>query len=123
MDIIKFLHMASAVLSISGFVARGILMIRESEALKARWIKIAPHINDSILLGSAIVLAVWMGISPLDQPWLLAKIIALLFYIGLGMVALRFGATKRVRVVAWFVAMAVFVYIVAVAITKQPMFF
>jgi hypothetical protein len=34
--------------------------------------------------------------NPLDQPWLLAKIIGLLAYIGLGTVALKRGKTKAI---------------------------
>jgi uncharacterized membrane protein SirB2 len=47
-------------------------------------------------------------------------VLGLLIYIGLGMVALRFGKTKRVKALAFLSAIAVFVYIVLVAITKNP---
>lgn len=35
------------------------------------------------------------------------------------MIALRRGKTKRIRVVAWLAAQGVFLYIVAVAVTKS----
>jgi uncharacterized membrane protein SirB2 len=51
----------------------------------------------------------------------LAKIIGLLVYIGLGLVALRPGRPTAVRAVAWVAALATFGYIVSVAITKNPL--
>ena len=120
MGIVKTLHMACALLSITGFFARGLLMIKDSPLLQARFVKIAPHIIDTVLLVSAIVLASQWGLAALQMPWLLAKIVALIVYIVLGMIALRRGRTKSVRVVAWLAALAVFAYIVSVAVTKNP---
>ena len=100
MDIIKLIHVTTALLSISGFVARGILMLRGSPLLQARWVKVLPHVNDTLLLASAIILAAQWGWAALQMPWLLAKIAALLFYIALGMVALHAGRSKRVRMLA-----------------------
>lgn len=120
MENIKLLHMACALLSVSGFFVRGILMMRESVWLQARVVKIAPHIVDTVLLVSAIILASQWGWAALQMPWLLAKIVALLLYIALGTVALRAGRTKAVRVSAWFAALLAFAYIVAIAVTKSP---
>ena len=120
MGIVKTLHMACALLSITGFFARGLLMIKDSPLLQARFVKIAPHIIDTVLLVSAIILATQWGLAALQMPWLLAKIVALIVYILLGMVALRRGRTKSARVVAWLAALVVFAYIVSVAVTKNP---
>ena len=121
MELVKTIHVGCALLSIFGFTARGVLMLRDSAMLQTRLLKIAPHIIDTLLLGSAIWLAVQYGLSPGDNPWLMAKIIALLLYIGLGAVALKRGKTKQVRIIAWLAALVVFAYIVAVAVTKSPL--
>jgi uncharacterized membrane protein SirB2 len=55
------------------------------------------------------------------QPWLMTKIIALLVYVGLGLVALRFGRSKGIRALAWLLGMVVFGYIVAVAMSKSAL--
>jgi len=123
MESIKWLHVACAVLSGGGFFIRGILMMRESVWLQARMVKIAPHVVDTVLLASAIILASQWGWAALQLPWLLAKIVALLAYIGLGVVALRAGRNKQVRVLAWLAAMLVFVYIITVAMSKNPLVF
>lgn len=121
MATVKIIHVVCALLSISGFVGRGILMIQESALLTARWLKIAPHVVDTLLLVSAIVLASQWGLAAFDMPWLWAKVIALLLYIGLGVVALRAGRTRAMRISAWVAAIAVFAYIVSVAISKNPL--
>jgi uncharacterized membrane protein SirB2 len=79
-----------------------------------------PHVVDTVLLASAVVLAWQLRLSPLAAPWLAAKIIGLVVYIALGMVALRFGRTLRTRATALAAAVAVFAWIVSVAFTKDP---
>ena len=117
---IKMLHMACATLSATGFALRGALMLIDSPLLARRWIRIAPHVNDTILLAAAIALALTLGQFPFVQPWLTAKVLGLFAYIGLGTVALGRRYDKRVRVLCWLAAMAVFGYIVSVAISKNP---
>ena len=94
-------------------------MLIDSPLLQQRWVKTVPHIVDTVLLTSAIILAVQMHFSPLEQPWLMAKIIALLVYIGAGMVALRFGRSKRERLNAWLFGLVTILYIVSVAFSKS----
>lgn len=108
-------------LSYSLFFLRGVWMLRESPMLQQRWVKIAPHTVDTLLLTSAILLAWQLGFSPLEQPWLAAKIFALLLYIIIGSIAIKRGKTKRIRLAAWLTAQAVFFYIVSVAMTHNPM--
>jgi len=119
MVIIKIIHVACVMLSFTGFFVRGIWMLRDSTMLQQRWVKITPHIVDTLLLVSAIILAVQMRFSPLEQPWLMVKIIALLVYIGVGMVALRFGRSKSVRLYAWLFGLATILYIMSVAYSKS----
>ncbi len=123
MESIKWVHIACAVLSGSGFFIRGIWMMRESAWLQVRMVKVVPHVVDTVLLVSAVVLASQWGWAALQLPWLLVKIVALLVYIGLGVVALRAGRNKRVRVLTWLAAMLVFVYIMTVAVSKNPLVF
>ncbi len=118
---LKHLHVTCVALSYALFFLRGIWVLRGSPILRQRWVKIAPHAVDTLLLASAITLAWRLGLSPLAQPWLMAKIIALFGYIGLGFVALRFARTPRAHLGAWLLGQGVFFYIVAVALTKDVM--
>ena len=106
-------------ISISGFILRGIWIIKNSPRLQQRWVRIVPHVNDTILLIAGVMLAISIQQYPFVHGWLTAKILALLTYIGLGMVAIRHGHSKQLRIVIWFAAILVFAYIVGVARTRQ----
>ncbi|SDZ01546.1 Uncharacterized membrane protein SirB2 [Nitrosomonas sp. Nm33] len=121
--LLKLIHVSSIMLSYLLFLMRGIWMIRASAQLQQRWIKIMPHVIDTVLLTSAITLAVLIQQNPLVDSWLTAKVAGLLLYIGLGMIALRFGKTRTIKVSAWIMAQIVFFYIVLVALTKNPAIF
>jgi len=118
---LKYLHASSAFVSLALFVTRGVWMMAAPERLQQRWVKVAPHVVDTILLASAIAL-VWPlgGLGTIRaQSWLVAKIVALLAYIVLGSIALKRGSTREIRVAAFFAAIAVFAYIVCVAVVKS----
>ena len=116
---IKHLHMGCAGLSIAMFLLRGTWMLQGSSMLQRRWVKIVPHVVDTVLLGSAITLAVISHQYPFAQPWLGAKVVALVLYIVLGAIALKRGRTLRIRAIAFAAAIATFAYIVMVAVTRQ----
>lgn len=118
--LLKMIHVSSIVLSYLLFLTRGIWMMQDSANLQQRWVKIMPHVVDTVLLISAIALAVTLQQSPLNDSWLSAKIVGLLLYICLGMVAMRFGKTRQTKIIAWIAAQCVFLYIVLVALTKSP---
>lgn len=120
---IRYLHIACAALSGSFFLVRGIWMLRDSSMLNRRWVRVAPHVIDSVLLGSALLMVFLSGQYPFVQGWLTAKVLALLAYIALGTVALKHGRNKTVRVCAFIAALAVFAYIVSVALSKRVLVF
>ena len=120
-EALKLVHVSSAFASITGFALRGYWMITDNPLLRHRLTRILPHIIDTLLLGTALgMLLVWQA-NPFELDWLRAKIIALLAYIGLGMVALRFGKTKTVRYGAFALALVAAGYIVSVAYTKSAL--
>lgn len=116
--LLKSVHVASATLSIAGFVLRFALMLAGSPLLGHRVAKVLPHVIDTVLLVSAIAMAVQLGGLP---GWLATKIGLLLAYILLGTVALKRGRTPGARAAAGVAAIAVFGYIVSVALTKSPL--
>jgi len=118
--VLKMIHITSIIVSYLFFFLRGVWLIQDSQNLRQRWVKILPHVVDTILLTSAIALAIIIQQNPLSDSWLTAKVIGLLLYIGLGMIAMRFGKTRRIKIIAWIAAQCVFAYIVLVALTKNP---
>lgn len=120
-QLIKIIHLTAIGLSIFGFVLRGYWMMVESSLLKQRWVRIVPHTVDTVLLVSAITMAVKIQQYPFVHSWLTAKVVGLLVYILAGMVALSYGKTKSQRIAAFLLALGAFAYIVMVALTKTPM--
>ena len=115
---IKHLHITAAVLSILFFVLRAYWSVAGSPKLQAKFVRIAPHVIDTVLLVCGIILAVMIG--P-EQPWILAKLIGVVLYIVIGTIAIKRGKTAGARGLAALVAIAVFFYIVGVALYHNPM--
>lgn len=118
---LKALHLACVVASIAGFAARYALMLAGSPLLRARPVRVIPHVVDTLLLASAIAMLWQLSLNPLRVPWLAAKIVALLAYIVLGALALRRAPSARSRAFAGVAAILAFAYIVSVALTKSPL--
>ena len=118
--LLKHLHISCAAASYALFLLRGIWMLRDSAMMRQRWVKIVPHMVDTVLLGSAVALAWAIGQYPFVDGWLTAKVAALLVYIALGFVAMKYGKSKTVRLAAWLAAQAVFGYIALVALYHDP---
>ena len=119
--ILKSVHLLAVALTISGFILRGIWMLTGSPWLQARWTKVVPHINDTVLLVSALGSAALIGQYPFAHSWLTAKVAGLLAYIIFGAIALTYGRTKLVRQFAFVAALLSFAYVVSVALTKNPL--
>lgn len=118
---LKYLHVTCVVLSGLGFCLRGWWMLRESPLRQRRLTRILPHIIDTLLLGSALTMAWMSGQYPFVNGWLTAKLIGLLAYILLGMMALKRGRTLSIRVRYFGLALLAYTYIVTVALTRNPL--
>ena len=119
-SLLKSFHLATIAITLTLFLLRGVWMMADSPRLQARWVRVAPHVNDTLLLVSGFSLAILLGQYPLVNGWLTAKFFALILYIVLGTVALKRGRTRRTRIAAWVAALLVFGYMVAVAVTHNP---
>ncbi|UTW11090.1 SirB2 family protein [Marinobacterium rhizophilum] len=118
--ILKHLHLTAATLSISLFLLRGYWMLLGSGWQNKRLIRVIPHIVDTVLLLSAIGLALTLQQYPFVNDWLSAKLLALVAYIVLGIIALKRGRSKSTRTLAFGAAIGTFVYIAWVAVTRDP---
>ena len=117
---LKTVHVICATITISGFILRGIWMLRDSPLLQHKLTRIAPHVVDTLFLLSGIFMLVIAAMNPFTQPWLLAKFVALIAYIVLGTIAIRRGPTKNARAVAFVAAIAVFGYVIGVGMSRSP---
>ena len=118
---LKYVHVACVLASGAGFFLRGLFMLAERPPGDSVWMRIFPHLVDTVLLGSAIALAVISSQYPFAQNWLTAKLIGLVVYIGCGMMALKRGKSRATRAAFFVAALLVYAYIVSVALTRNPL--
>jgi uncharacterized membrane protein SirB2 len=117
------LHVTTAIISLLLFIGRGIWVMQHDPQQRPRWMKWLPHVNDSVLFILGIMLMLMIQQYPVTNSWLTFKLSALVIYILLGMVVMKWAKTRRTRFIAWLSALVVFAYLVGVAITKQPLVF
>ncbi len=118
---LKRVHQTPVLLSVCGFGLRGLASFAGAAWVGRRLARTLPHLVDTILLASAVALAGMLRLNPLTTPWLAAKIVGLVLYIALGMLALRPGRPVALRLGAWAAALLTFGWIASVAMTKHPL--
>jgi uncharacterized membrane protein SirB2 len=118
---IRNLHIACAMLSIALFVFRGGLMLTGSPLLRTSVLRYAPHLVDTVLLVSALMLTTIIRQYPFVQGWLTLKVLLLVAYVVLGSLALKRGRTRRTRVLALVTALATVLFLFSVARAHDPL--
>ncbi len=118
----KHLHMTAVGLSILFFVFRFIWSQFDATALSKKWVKILPHIVDTVLLASAIWLCVILSQYPFVNAWLTFKVVGVVLYIVFGLFALKKAKTTMGKWSFFVAALAVLMATAMVAVTKQPLF-
>ena len=118
---IKHIHLTAIALSFLFFLLRGGLAFVAPNALKKKWLKVLPHIIDTVLLISAIALAITLKQYPIADHWLTAKVVGLFAYISFAAVAMKPSKPASTRAMAFIAAIIAFMYIVGVAINHNPL--
>ncbi|HBY38525.1 MULTISPECIES: SirB2 family protein [Marisediminitalea] len=117
----KHLHMTAVGISVLLFVFRFIYGQMNPSFLQKKWVKVVPHIIDTVLLGSAIWLCVILSQYPIVNSWLTAKVIGVIGYILFGLLALK--SETPVKKWGGFAGALIVLGVTAkVAITKQVFF-
>lgn len=111
--------MSTAFISISLFITRAIWVYRDSSMMNKKWVKIVPHVNDTILLITASILAISTHQYPFVDSWLTAKLSALFLYIVFGMFALKRANDMKNKIIFFVLALLTFSYIVGVALSRS----
>ncbi|WNJ82039.1 SirB2 family protein [Cedecea neteri] len=120
---LKYLHIFTVVISISLFVLRYWWQYRGSVMSGKRWVRIVPHVNDTLLLISGFALVMVTHFYPFTPQgtWLTEKLFGVIIYIALGFIAL--GKRPRSQQVRWFaflLGLVVLYIIIKLATTKIP---
>ncbi|TGD72770.1 regulator SirB [Mangrovimicrobium sediminis] len=119
--LLKIFHSTCALLSIGGFAVRGYWAVSDNPRRNAKLVRVLPHVVDTLLLATAIGMLVIWQVSPFAMPWLGAKLVALVVYIGLGVVTMRIAKTPSGRKAAYTGALLTAAYILSVAVTKSAL--
>ena len=117
---IKRVHISCVLLSGSLFALRGFAMLYGSPYANNRVVARLSYVIDTVLLTAAVLLAVIIHQYPFVQGWLTVKAVLLAVYIFLGVFALRRGRTPWRRAGYFAAALAVYVFIISVAVTHDP---
>jgi len=120
-SLFKTLHVTTVLASVGLFLLRLYWSYRAPDWLGRRWVRIVPHAIDTLLLASAIALTVEIHQYPFVDSWLSAKVLALIAYIVCGSFALKRARTERGRRLAAIAAIGCVTYILAVALTHDPL--
>ena len=118
---ILWIHIGCVIASGSLFFTRGCMMLAGLPAANHVALRRISVVVDSLLLAAAIALTTIIHQYPFVQAWLTVKVILLVAYIVLGVFALRRGRTRALRATCFAVALIVFLFIVTVARTQNPL--
>ncbi|MCE5233593.1 MAG: SirB2 family protein [Mizugakiibacter sp.] len=116
---IKLLHIWCVALSGTLFLFRGSLRLAGIGLANHAALRYLSYAIDTTLLTAALMLVVILHQYPFVQAWLTVKLLLLVVYIVLGTIALKRGRTPRVRAGAFVAALAVFGFIISVAIAHD----
>lgn len=113
---VKHSHMTLAILSLLFFILRAGWAISGSTLLTRPFVRIAPHVIDTLLLACGLYLLSFIGM----QSFIVAKLIGLVLYIVLGTMAIKRAQTSGQKAVYAVLAVLTFAYIMGAAIRHSP---
>ncbi|BCQ34680.1 MULTISPECIES: SirB2 family protein [Erwinia] len=121
---LKHFHLLTVAITALMFVLRFYWYQTHSSMLQRRWVRIVPHLNDTLLLLSGGLLVAITHFYPFSPQgvWLTEKLFGVIIYIALGFIALgRRPRAQKIRWIAFIVALIALVVIVKLATTKMPL--
>jgi uncharacterized membrane protein SirB2 len=118
---LRNLHIGCAVLTITLFVLRGALMLVNSPWQRNVVLRHLPHVVDTVLLTTALMLTTIIHQYPFAVDWLTVKVLLLVIYVVLGSLALKRGRTRAIRTTALVAALIVVGFLLSVARAHHPL--
>ncbi|QIR13721.1 SirB2 family protein [Shewanella aestuarii] len=116
---VKHTHLMFVALSVAFFVLRFGLHLRQSPLMERKFLKVAPHVIDTFLLVSGFTLCFMIKQYPFVDPWMTEKIICVIAYIALGIMALKSNRNKLFKFFAFMGAIGWLVLAAKLAHFKQ----
>ncbi|MCO4798199.1 MAG: SirB2 family protein [Colwelliaceae bacterium] len=119
----KHLHMTIAFISVALFTLRFVWTIAGSAQLNKKWVKITPHVIDTILLLLGGAMMMKLALNPLEQLWLGEKLIGVVAYIFTGYYTLKLARNRTMQIIGYLGAMGWFLLVARLAMSKENLFF
>lgn len=123
-NILITLHLTSVALTISLFTLRYWWRWSNNPRFQAHWVRVVPHIVDSVLLLSGVGLIALTGYLPftVKGAWLTEKLFGVIIYIVLGFIALGRHRPRgqQAGFIAFMLGLVVLYIIIKLAATKVP---
>ena len=118
--LLKNSHLLLVAISIPFFVARGGSKIMGLNWQSQKWAKVSPHIIDTLLLLTGILLMFATSFFPIEQNWLTSKMVFLVGYILFGIKAMRAAHVMQQRL---YFSLALFcaLLMITIARTHHPL--
>ncbi|MBI2380479.1 MAG: SirB2 family protein [Gammaproteobacteria bacterium] len=117
--LLKHLHITFVYLSFALLLFRGYRLFLKGGMGGSPWLTRFPLALDAGVLLSGFFLWYVLALPLFDTPWLMAKLAALVAYIGLANLALRFGKDMKIRALAFAGAVLSWLYIAGAATLKS----
>ena len=118
---LRHAHIAFAILSVSIFTLRGLLMLVNSPNVNSPWLRYPSYTVDTLLLTAALMLTTVIHQYPFQTGWLTMKVALLVVYVVLGTIALKRGRTRAIRVTALVAALLTVGFLFTVARAHHPL--
>src|SRR5690606_23716335 len=116
---IRWVHIAAVIASGSLFFLRGLLLMGGFRIARAAPVRFLSYGVDTVLLTAALMLMTIVRQYPFVHHWLTAKVLLLVVYILLGVLAFR--SRGKTRFLLWATAIGVFLFIISVARAHHPL--
>jgi len=113
---LKLLHILCAAASLMLFIVRGSITVLLAKVLTAQIWKWLPPVVDTLLLAFGVWLAVLLQLNPLHVTWLGVKLLCVIGYIVLGVLAFRLRQPRWLKVGLFTAAILLFGFIVSIAV-------
>ncbi|MEX2630596.1 MAG: SirB2 family protein [Tistlia sp.] len=118
---VRLVHIVAVVASGGLFLLRGLALNLGFAWPRAAPLRYLSYSVDTLLLAAAILLTTLVEQYPFLHAWLTVKVLLLVAYIALGILAFRQGRPRAVRLGCWLAALAVYGFIVSVARAHHPL--
>lgn len=117
---LRHAHQTAVTASLLLFTLRGAAVLAGQAWPMRRGVRGVSVAIDTVLLGCGVALWIALGLNPMRETWLGAKLLLLLAYIVLGSYALKRAPTPQARAGFYVAALACAAFMVSVAIAHHP---